>query len=435
MKYGFTPDEIKTRFSLPAAPPPGGVVGDWSFNNLSTDQQMSLAREELRQQLYGSNGVFALNAEARGFYPAATLAEISRLERERDELQKKMPPEPEVALAVAEASTADVPVYLRGNHLTPGKEMVPRGFLQVVQKVPCTTIPTDESGRVQLADWLTHPEHPLTARVMINRIWQGHFGAGLVRTADNFGVRGEAPTHPALLDWLAREFILERWSVKAMHRLIMLSQAYQRSTTLVAKSASADPENRLLWRMNRRRLEAEPIHDAILAVAGALDMRQGGTLMDEKNSAYARSRNASPDAAPRRAIYLPVNRSLLNNMFSIFDFADPAVPSSQRYSTVVSHQALFFMNSPMVIEQAREFARSLLAMTDADDGLRIRTAYLRALARPPNDTEGRRALDFLRKAGELVSPDPEKQSKHDALPAWQAFCQTLLASNEFLYLD
>jgi hypothetical protein len=210
-------------------------------------------------------------------------------------------------MAVEEGKPTDLPIHIRGSHLSLG-EIMPRGFPQALggQRL----VRADQSsGRLELADWVADAKNPLTARVMVNRLWHWHFGAGLVRSADNFGNLGDRPSHPELLDWLAARFIESGWSVKAMHRLIMLSATYQTATTYNPAAAVADPDNRLLWRMNRRRLEAEAVRDALLFVAGSIDTSLGGTLLEAKPRAYVTSTasvNATNYATNRRSVYLPV---------------------------------------------------------------------------------------------------------------------------------
>ncbi len=237
----------------------------------------------------------------------------------------------------------DAHVFLRGNPKRLGAT-VPRGFPRILAGDRQERI-TKGSGRLQLADWLARPDNPLPARVMVNRIWQHHFGEGLVGSADNFGERGERPTHPELLDHLAGCFVESGWSVKAMHRLIMLSSAYQRSSRAEAALLSGDPDNRLFGRMNRRRLEAEAIRDSLFAVAGRLDATPGGPAFTDP-------------AVPRRTLYLFSARTGANtsDFGRLFDRADPGSIVAQRGQSVVAPQALFFLNDPLVSDLARSLA-------------------------------------------------------------------------------
>ncbi len=209
------------------------------------------------------------------------------------------------------ATSQNLRIHRRGSHLTLGRE-VPRQFPRILARGNQQPLGSDTSGRLELAQWLTQPDHPLTSRVMVNRIWQGHFGEGLVRSVDNFGRLGQGVDNQPLLDWLARRFVDLGWSIKAMHRLIVLSSAYQMSTEFNPQAAAVDPENRLLWRMNRRRLEAEEIRDALLAASGRMDLAMGGTMMTFGNHTYVTStasKNGVNYQSLRRSVYLPVVRS------------------------------------------------------------------------------------------------------------------------------
>ena len=221
--------------------------------------------------------------------PASTFrlrpsSELARLEGEEKELVEATPEFPH-AMGIREGKIADLPIHIRGSHWTLGA-VAPRRFLRVIAGDNQSPIGANESGRLQLAQWLTQKDHPLTSRVMANRIWRWHFGRGIVPSTDNFGRLGEPPTNQPLLDWLALRFIEDGWSIKAMHRLIMLSNTYQMSSRYDARAAETDPENTLLWRMNRRRLEAESIRDAIMAVSGDLDFTEGGSILAYKDRQY-----------------------------------------------------------------------------------------------------------------------------------------------------
>jgi hypothetical protein len=309
--------------------------------------------------------------------------------------------------------------------------------LQILIRPKPVPIAGRQSGRLELAEWLTQPEYSLTSRVMVNRIWRWHFGAGLVRTPDNFGRLGERPVNQPLLDWLAVRFVESGWSIKAMHRLIMLSSTYQMSTAYNERAARMDPENRLHWRMNRRRLEAEDLRDAVLAISGCLDPCMGGSLLEGKNHEYVTStanRNYDRYDSRRRSLYLPVIRSALYDVFQAFDFPDPSVPNGDRATTTVASQALFMMNSKVAQEQTRELAKSLLNDQQTDDARRVRRAYERALGRPPTAAETEQALRFIGQSEETLAA--EKTTKEERrLDAWQGLCRVLVASNEFVYVE
>jgi hypothetical protein len=238
------------------------------------------------------------------------------------------------------------------------------------------TIPTDQSGRLQLAHWLILPDNPLTARVMANRIWMWHFGQALMRSPSNFGLRADQPTHPELLDYLASRLTQDGWSLKRMHRLIMNSSTYQMSSDVdfpeSNQYASQDPDNRLLWRRTRRRLEAEPVRDAVLCVGGGLDTTVGGKAPDVN--------------ANRRAVYLPINRAALYEMFSTFDYVETANHIEQRPTTTVPHQALFLLNSPIVHNQATSIAKAVIAdcQTPSSESKRFSECFTFAGRPKPN---------------------------------------------------
>jgi hypothetical protein len=292
------------------------------------------------------------------------------------------------------------------------------------------------SGRLDLANWIANPKHPLTARVLVNRVWQHHFGEGIVRSPDNFGRLGERPTHPELLDWLAARFVEGGWSIKRLHKLILLSSAYQMGVAYDVRAGQADPENRLLWRMNRRRLEAEPIRDALLAVAGNLDPAMGGTLLHNGNFTYVNNENSTNTARydnHRRSVYLPVIRNSVFDFFQVFDLAEPHVPNGKRASTVIAPQALYLMNSPFVQAQARTFAESLLR-EPADEAGRVRLAYLKAYGRPATGEEVREATEYIARYEAALSAGEKDASKRRPR-AWQSFCQVLFAGTGFVYVN
>jgi len=409
----------------------------------AADQQSPLsdpAQEALRSLLYDPSGPFALPKEVESYYPNDTKALLTKFKSELAELEKAKPTLPQ-ALAVSDRTPQNLRVHIRGSHLTQGAE-TPRQFPRILAGEAQQPIGDKASGRLELALWLTRAEHPLTSRVMVNRIWQGHFGEALVRSPDNFGRLGERPDNQPLLDWLSHRFVESGWSIKAMHRLIMLSSAYQMSTAHDANAAQVDPENRLLWRMNRRRLEAEEIRDAILATSGQVDNSMGGTLLKYKNHTYVTSTGASHNVNyenTRRSVYLPVLRSAVYDVFQAFDFADPSTMNGKRPTTIVAPQALFMMNSSLVLGQTRALAEQLLRRTlsadsSRDDAARVELVYLRAYSRPPIEPEIRRALQFI--AHYQADLAQQKVETDEArVRAWQALCRVILSSNEFIYLE
>jgi hypothetical protein len=346
-------------------------------------------------------------------------------------------------------------VQIRGNYSSPGIE-APAVFLRIIageeQKpfVPMKPNTSDKhiankirygeirerSGRLEFANWLADAKHPLTARVIVNRVWQHHFGEGLVRTPDNFGRLGERSTHPELLDWLAVQFVKNDWSLKKLHKLILLSATYQMSSTYDAKAAQVDPENRLLWRFNRQRLEAEAIRDSILAVAGTLDRKIGGSQLENGNFEYINNEHSRGEVrygGTRRSIYLPVIRNNVFDFFQAFDFVEPHVSNGKRASTVIASQALYLMNNPFVTSQATAFANSLLKASTNDED-RIKAAYLRTFARPATNDEVNRTMSFIQRY-EAALAEKEKDATVRRAKAWAAWCQVLFASSEFVYVN
>ena len=303
----------------------------------------------------------------------------------------------------------DAPVFLRGNPATPGK-VVPRGFPEVVAGLNPPKISAG-SGRRELAQWLTRPDNPLTARVMVNRIWQHHFGEGLVRTSTNFGVRGEQPSHPELLDHLALRFIESGWSIKSLHRLIVLSSVYQQSTFASDATRTVDPENRWLARMPRRRLEAEAIRDSLLAVSGRLDATPGGPGFLEV-------------AVPRRTLYLMSVRtgSKTADFNSLFDGPDGGGILERRTQSIVAPQALYLLNDPLLDDvSAALAARVAHEVPSGGNDERITRLYELALGREPTRSE----IDIGR---QLVADPAAKE-------AWVRYCRVILCTNEFVYVD
>ena len=347
---------------------------------------------------------------------------------------EKSPPSVPETMAVSDGKATDLRVHLRGNHLTLGKN-APRRLPRVFASLKQMPIDATQSGRLQLADWITQPEHPLTSRVMVNRLWHWHFGIGLVRSVDNFGLLGDKASHPELLDWLAAQFVESGWSVKAVHRTILLSNTYQMSAAYNDAAFQLDPDNRLHWRHNRRRLEAEALRDSLYVLSGTLDLTVGGTLFDAKNRVYVPGYpNANYDKydIPRRSIYLPVIRSALYDVLQAFDFADPSFPSGERATTTVAPQALFLMNGKIVHEQTRTWTAKLLADATLDDAGRIRRVYMQAFSRPPSVKEVTRSLDFVER---IESELARKKVADSRSQAWQSLCRVIVSANEFVYVE
>ena len=364
--------------------------------------------------------------------------------------------DPILVMAPKETLPRNLRVHLRGNRFQLGA-IAPRNIpgLFMAPAVgaaggadgehPLTLVTSGGSGRLELARWIASEKNPLTARVMVNRIWQQHFGRGLVATSDNFGTRGATPSHPELLDWLACRFIESGWSVKALHRLILHSAASRRAAAPAALGA-ADPDGRTVAAAPRRRLSAEQLRDAILAASGALDRVPGSdesakVLLEKAEDIGAMikpNRLAVDDPVytnfTKRSLYLPAVRNMLPDVLALFDAADPNGVTALRNETTVPAQALFLVNSPFVRGQALVFARSLLADAGLDDAGRIDRAHARALGRRARPEEIAEALDYVAAwtestAGQARPADSRREE------AWQSWCQALLCSNEFAYLD
>lgn len=348
---------------------------------------------------------------------AAMKKQLAAMEVELAELRKTAPEVP-MAMSVLEEKTGqDLAIHIRGNVHNLG-EVAPRGVLQVATYGGAPKMPTDGSGRLELARWMVDPHHPLTSRVMANRVWHWLFGAGLVRTVDNLGTTGETPSHPELLDHLATQFVQEGWSVKRLIRTIVLSRTFRQSSS--GESSPSDPENRLLSHMNRNRLDAESLRDAMLAAAGVLDLTMGGrtypaNLSSDYNFEYRLS---------QRSVYAPVFRNSLPEMFEVFDFANPSMVTGRRNVSTAAPQALFLMNHPFVREQARSAAQRLLAESGEDARSRLNRAYMLTLSRQATDAEMALSEKFL------VSATADSSGGE----AWTQLVQALFASIEFRYL-
>ena len=384
---------------------------------------------DARKKATTARGSLPVQAKDADLLDAATLAKIDAMNKATARLESEQPQFPQV-MSVADAAVIvkTLPVHIRGDYLTLGKP-VERGFPEVMcAGIPGPSVPNEQSGRLELARWMANSEHPLTARVIVNRVWRWHFGQGIVATTDNFGVLGSRPSHPELLDWLARAFIKGGWSIKNLHRLIMKSAAYQQSSNPTPRGTnpqSVDPENHLLWRANIQRLEAEEIRDAMLAAAGWLDLTMGGKTIPLKDKEYVfdhTSKDTTTYESPRRALYLPIIRNHLYDMLEQFDYPDPTMPSGSRASTVIAPQALIMMNAPVVMQSSARLAARLASLPD--DRHRVREAYDLLYGRPPRARETEDALALL---GYFRStPKPES--------AWARLCQTLFAANELIYL-
>ncbi len=359
--------------------------------------------------------------------------QVASIEKAIKDLEGSAPPPLPKALAVDESTAiADCEVCIRGEHLNRGKT-VERGFVRVALTNAIPNIDESTSGRHELADWISSPNHPLTARVIVNRVWYHLLGEGIVRSVDNFGELGERPTHPKLLDDLAVRFVTPAsdgglgWSIKQLVREIALTRTYQMSSEHNESAWQTDPENRLLWRAHRRRLPAESIRDSMLAISGRLDLSPGaspveglGTLVSNNQ---ADAKKYSGKELPKRSIYLPIIRNELPSSLTVFDFADPDLVVGKRPVTNVPAQALLLMNSPFVMDSADATAERLLKRPDQTTQQLAQSTYKLILSRTPTDLELERAIAFLKDLSEY-----KKELKHKRL---SQLIHVLFASTEF----
>lgn len=392
-----------------------------------------LSDEPVGKILFDPKGPFATPKDQEAGFPPETVAELKTLREEKSVQEAALRGYPTM-MAVSEQTPANLRIHIRGSHLTLG-ELVPRRFPKSLGG-ETAAVGSHGSGRLELAEWITRPDHPLTARVIVNRLWTWHFGQGIVRSVDNFGLLGEPPTHPELLDWLATEFPRQAWSVKRFHRTLMSSATYQRSGRAEPAQFEHDPDNRLWGRFSRRRLDIEELRDGILSVAGTLDARLGGRMLTMGNRDYVTSTaNVNPEMyrTNRRSIYLPVIRSALFEVFQAFDFADPNVSNGLRQMTTVPPQALFLMNSEFVAQQTLAWAETLLSDTALPDEARIKLVYRQALSREPTVEEIAKATQFL--ADYAADVTASTSSAEGRRRAWQSFCRALLSTNEFVFVE
>ncbi len=359
---------------------------------------------------------------------------------------------PARAMVLLDSKTPkDSPVFLRGEAENKG-DVVPRRFLEILSGL--NRVPFKKgSGRLELAYAIANPYNPLTARVAVNRVWMHHFGEGFVTTPDDFGNQSEPPSHPELLDYLAAHFIQDGWSMKKLHREIMLSNTYQQSSESNPRFAQLDPQNRLLWRANIHRLEFEAVRDSILAISGNLDLTAGGRPVNLGEQSYSK----------RRTVYGYIDRRNLPEVYNQFDFANPDITSGKRYETTVPQQALFMMNSPLVIEQARKLVEQTAFEALRDDENRIQFLYDRIFQRKATDIEMKLALGFVSSSPppEKISNEKREQFRQDKanrekgkkknqpamslasvpasalrrLGAWEKLAHALLQTNEALFVN
>jgi hypothetical protein len=397
--------------------------------------------EQLRQVYYGKNAPFDLgDLDFKLLLPGPVKKEIDKLRARVLEWQGS-DKAPRHAYVLQDKQTQSQPrVFIRGNPGNPG-QVVPKQFPGVVAaggRKPFTS----GSGRLEMAKIIASPTNPLTARVMVNRVWMYHFCSPLVDTPSDFGTRSESPTHPEMLDYLAAEFIKTGWSLKTLHRDIMLSAAYQQASLDRPDCETVDPKNRLLWRMNRRRLDWEALRDSIAFVSGELNLTIGGKSVDmfavRTRSAgngvkpIERKKGDPADAAaPRRTVYGFIDRQNLPGVLRAFDFALPDTHSPKRFTTVVPPQALYLMNNPFVAECAADFARRKEIASIEDETKRIKQMYALAFGRPATEGEVSLARQFLQQqtAGDGAKSDGDK------FDSWDRLAQAMMMTNEFAFVD
>lgn len=356
-------------------------------------------------------------------------SQIAAMRAELSALEKSAPPTPPMSHGVSDGPPVEQRLFLRGSSQSLG-ERVAKAFPEII-RVGHGNGPIKDSGRLELAKWLTDPAHPLTARVIVNRIWLWHFGEGLVRTPNNFGLMGEAPTHPGLLEYLATQFVRDGWSIKKTHRALMLSSLYQSSSEISDEAWRGDAANRLWSRFKRRRMEIEEVRDTWLQLSGALELKIGG-IFDRVDPPETRGRRGrgtglSPfDTSKRRTIYLPVNRNALPTPMVLNDFVDATTSAGDRPETIVAPQALYLMNNGFVADQAGAIAKRLLAAPAASELERIRGAFQQIWIREPEEQDVQQAQTYLSRF-----PDDEKGRQQ----GWLRFCRVLISANQFHYID
>lgn len=381
-----------------------------------TEQQTERDRQDaiLLSRLLYDEGLLALPpTESESRLAESAAAQLTEM---RTELEAKQDVAAAIEVSMAhslnEAKGSDLPIYLQGDPAKQG-DIAPRAMLAIFTGGERRAFDPSGSGRLELADAIASSENPLTARVIVNRVWAGHFGYGLVRTTSNFGELGERPSHPELLDWLSVWFMDNGWSLKKLHRLIVQSSTWQQSSEFLDRAYEADPENRLLWRMNRRRLEIEPWRDGLLSVSGELDVKFGGPSID-LNKGDNR----------RRTLYGFVSRHRLDELLRLFDFPDPSITSASRAVTTVPLQQLFVLNSEFMAQRARALVQRLNAQDAMTDEEKVRQAYMLLFGRTAEDQELATGVAFL-----------SVESAKEKLSRWEQYALALLSANEFLYLD
>ncbi|WP_437222906.1 PSD1 and planctomycete cytochrome C domain-containing protein [Planctomicrobium sp. SH661] len=420
--------------AVPFHPDWDGTVNSWVVDGHGTDKEAVRPARQLDNFFVQATPFLpagATNSEtaSSNAESIAQLRESLKRLRQEKTSQEAISAYPTV-YGVVEGTPTNVRIQLRGE---PGRlgEEVPRRFLQLLGG-EAVSEGSQESGRRELAEWLTSPSNPLTARVMANRIWFYHFGRGIVATPNDFGVRGEAPTDPELLDFLATTFRKEGYSFKSMHRLILTSRAYQLSSRTSPESQKIDPENKLYWHYNRHRLDAESLRDTWLALSGELDLAQGGEHPFPPSSQWGYSQHNPFDAvydSKKRTVYLMTQRIKRHPFLALFDGADPNASTGKREATTTPSQALFLMNDEFIHQRSTVLARRLLQEFPTESA-QIQQLYEMAFSRPPSETEISHAERFRRNYAEKFAGDADKN-----VASLAAYVRVILSSNEFMYLN
>jgi len=394
--------------------------------------------DEARRYLDDADGFLAIPTKPEFIFDATSLTEYERLSEEARLLESNAPDIPSAMSVVDDQIHHSIPIHIRGSHRNLG-EATHRGFPVVMASSGIKPIlPRNESGRLELAQWMASPTHPLTARVYVNRLWQWHFGTGLVGTPDNFGSTGNRPSHPELLDWLARYFVEAKWSTKAMHRLITSSSTYQMASESAEDelALNSDPENRLLSRFPRQRLDVEQIRDSLLAIANKLDGLMGGKSIGLRNRQFVFNHTSTDHSSydlQRRSIYIPVIRNHLYNLFEQFDFPDPTMPTGNRSQTTIPSQALAMMNSDLVMDCSNDLAKRLMNAS-SDPASRVSLAFELVYGRPADEPDIRLATEFVTAILATRDDATLRASAGEEQQAWSLYCQSLFASNEFVFV-
>jgi hypothetical protein len=411
------------------------------------------------------NALLKKNAKALTVDPkklASALPEEVQLawQAQRNDLDALLAVAP-VPLPIASGMTDSGPtappahLFRKGNFANPG-EVIEPGFLSVFGSTTLPSLPnppdsTTTGRRKALAEWMMRPDHPLTARVMVNRLWQNHFGRGIVSTPSDFGFQGATPSHPELLDWLATEFVAQGWSLKAIHRLMVTSATYRQSSRPLSKSVEADPDNSLFSRMPRKRLEGEAVRDALLAVSGQLDRRVGGpSVFPDLPPGVVTRGGWTPSATEadrnRRSLYVFIKRNLKFPLFDAFDVPDTNLTCPERNISVNAPQALMLLNSEQVLGLSQSLAGRVYGLVSnrSDQEMLVSQAYRLSMGREPTIDERARSVAFLKHQPELLSGNPEPLTLPIPIPegptpvqsaALVDFCHALLNLNEFVFVD